>query len=357
MRRTALYPQGTGKFFYIALALSFLILFIDIFLPRGYLEWILYIVPILIMYRIENALAYVILLSIIAILMIVGVIYSPDIGVRIAVSITNRIEGLLTFIVFSLLVYRLKKSQTEIRKFNTSLEERTQELAISYKELESFSYSVSHDLRSPLGSIRGFSGMLLEDYSKVLDDDAKDYLHRINVAAEKMNRLIDDLLRLSKITRQEMRIEQVHLSNLAESIVAELHQQDPSRAVQVKIQPDLVTYADPQLIRIALVNLLSNAWKYTSRTGSPIIEMGSRKENGRTVFFIHDNGAGFDMSLAPKLFKPFSRLHSEKEFSGTGIGLAIVHRIIKRHGGELWAEGKVNEGATFTFTLPSPVSL
>ncbi len=219
------------------------------------------------------------------------------------------------------------------------------------KELEAFSYSVSHDLRAPLRAIDGFSQALLEDYSESLPAKGQDYLRRTRAAAQRMAELIDDLLRLARVTRAELRREKVDLSAIATSVITDLRQRATERLVEVRVQPDVGADADPRLIRITLENLLGNAWKFTAGTANPTIEFGLREEDGKCSYFVRDNGAGFDMKYVERLFGAFQRLHSDKEFPGTGIGLATVQRIIARHGGRIWAEASVGSGATFHFTL------
>jgi len=221
------------------------------------------------------------------------------------------------------------------------------------KELEAFSYSVSHDLRAPLRSIAGFSRILLEDYGDSLDNKARDYLRRVCAATQHMGELIDDLLKLSRVTRVEIRYEWVDLSVMAHSIAAALKETAPGRAVEFIIAREVSVAGDRSLLRVVLENLLGNAWKFTSKHPRARIEFGITEQDGRTVYFVRDDGAGFDMAYANKLFTPFQRLHGSNEFDGTGIGLATVQRIIYRHGGSVWAEGEVERGATFYFTLKS----
>lgn len=251
-----------------------------------------------------------------------------------------------------------KRFENQIRALNESLErrvqERTRELAETNREIESFSYSVSHDLRAPLRSIAGFSRLLLEEPPAGLDDKAKDRLHRILTAAGRMGQLIDALLDLSQLSRTEMRYEQVGLSALAEHIADELERSAPERHIRFNIQPNLTATGDPRLLRILLENLLSNAFKFTSRVSGASIGFGCEARKGETVFFVRDNGAGFDMQYAGELFTPFQRLHSKAEFEGTGIGLATARRIVSRHGGRIWAEAAPDAGATFYFTLKGP---
>lgn len=227
----------------------------------------------------------------------------------------------------------------------------SEELENKNRELEAFSYSVSHDLRAPLRGIDGFSQMLLEEYHDQIDETGQGYLTTIRKGAQKMGALIDDLLRLSKVSRGELKKKPVDLSQTAREVVDGLRLAEPDRAVEVIVTDGMVVDADASLLGIVLQNLVSNAWKFSKNKASARIEVGVRNEMDRTVYFVSDNGAGFDMAYAAKLFTPFQRLHSESEFPGTGIGLAIVQRVIHRHGGRIWAESTLGEGAAFCFTL------
>ena len=240
-----------------------------------------------------------------------------------------------------------------LRQSFKQLERGNQELSALNKELEAFSYSVSHDLRAPLRSMDGFSLALLEDYGEQLDDEGRDNLQRIRAASQRMGRLIDELLSLSRVTRAELTLRPVDLTALAREIVDNLRQQQPGRRVRCCIDDGLTAMADKALLQIALQNLLDNAWKFTGKTAEPEIRVGAVQRDKATHYFVSDNGAGFDMHYADRLFGAFQRLHHEREFSGTGIGLAIVQRVVHRHGGKIWAEAQPGRGATFFFTLES----
>ena len=240
---------------------------------------------------------------------------------------------------------------TPLKKAEEALKERGTQLEAANKELEAFAYSVSHDLRAPLRSIDGFSQALLEDYADNLDAEGQRHLQRVRAASQRMAELIDDLLALSRITRSEMHHETVNLSALAQTVAEGLRQAEPERQVEFVIAANLVAPVDGRLLRAALENLLGNAWKFTAKQPQGRIEFGAMRQEGQTVYFVRDNGAGFDMTYADKLFGPFQRLHTTAEFSGSGIGLATVQRIIHRHGGRIWAEGVVDKGATFYFTV------
>ncbi len=244
-----------------------------------------------------------------------------------------------------------KQSEEQIRQLNFDLLQRATQLESANRELEAFSYSVSHDLRAPLRSLDGFSRALVEDYGSVLDSTATEYLDRIRAAAQRMGQLIDDLLQLSRFSRQEMHRRPVDLTALGQSVTSELRKQYPERVVEATIDRGMVGDGDARLLAAVLQNLLGNAWKYTSRKPVAHVHFGLRRDQPEPVFFVSDDGAGFDMEYSSKLFGAFQRLHSADEFEGTGIGLATVQRIIARHGGHVWAEAAVDNGATFYFTL------
>jgi PAS domain S-box-containing protein len=249
-----------------------------------------------------------------------------------------------------------KTAEAEIHKLNQELErkvaERTAELVASNRELEAFCYSVSHDLRAPLRSIDGFSRLLLESSGGKLDPESEQHLGRIRAAAQQMAQIINSLLMMSRLSRSELRRETVDLSAHATEIAAELRKSHPGAATRIFVEPGLTAKGDPAMLKVVLQNLLDNAWKFTSKTADARIELGRGEADGSPVFFVRDNGAGFDMAYANKLFGAFERLHSQEDFPGTGIGLATAQRIIHRHGGKIWAQSAPAKGAVFYFTLP-----
>jgi PAS domain S-box-containing protein len=246
---------------------------------------------------------------------------------------------------------KVTRDISESKRIEQELELRNAQLLSSNSELEAFCYSVSHDLRAPLRGIDGFSQALLDDYADRLDDTGKQYLQRVRTGAQRMAALIDDLLALSRIARAELERQSIDLSEMALSVANDLSRHDRARDVEFVIAPGLEAQADAQLMRTVLENLLGNAWKFTSGRSHARIEFGRTQANGGSAFFVRDNGAGFDPAHAGRLFGAFQRLHGAAEFPGTGVGLASVQRVISRHGGRVWAESTVNQGATFFFTL------
>ncbi|HYO46893.1 MAG TPA: ATP-binding protein, partial [Gemmatimonadota bacterium] len=243
-------------------------------------------------------------------------------------------------------------AELEVAALNRKLRRDATQIEATNRELEAFSYSVSHDLRAPLRSITSFSQALLEDCADTLDEQGRDYLDRVVRGGQRMAELIEDMMVLSRISRSEMQRGPVDLSATALEIADELAQGQPDRDVEVDVKPGLVADGDPKLLRIMIENLLGNAWKFTALQPDPRIEFGALpSDNGERVFYVRDNGAGFNMEHAGRLFTPFQRLHREAEFPGSGVGLATVQRVVRRHGGKVWAQGKVSHGATFFFTV------
>ncbi|HEX4046199.1 MAG TPA: ATP-binding protein [Elusimicrobiota bacterium] len=275
---------------------------------------------------------------------------SIDARIR-AIAATNvAVAGGLTIVVWILGLMIIRNLIDRTRELIGEAR-MAEEVKRANAELEAFSYSVAHDLRAPLRAVDGFSQALLAGYSDKMDEQAKHYLARLRENSLRMGQLINDLLSLSRVTRGELRREDFDLADLARQAAARLRRSQPDREVEFVIPPSLPVNGDPSLMLAALENLLGNAWKYTSRKGSARIELGLERRDGTDVYFVRDDGAGFDMAFSAKLFKPFSRLHSPGEFEGTGIGLATVQRIVERHGGRIWGEGRVGAGATFYFTL------
>ncbi|SNB47271.1 ATP-binding protein [Geobacter sp. DSM 9736] len=244
-----------------------------------------------------------------------------------------------------------KRAEQEIHDLNEDLQRRACELEVANEELESFGYSVSHDLRAPLRHIDGYSKALQEDCSDLLPVDGKMFIQRVRHAVVRMNQLIDDMLKLANVTSCGITRQPVNLSGMARTIMNELQQAQPERKVVSSIGDGITAYGDPRLLRVVMTNLLGNAWKYTGNKDAAEIEFGCLNSDQGPTYFVRDNGAGFDMNYAGKLFNPFQRLHGPEEFEGSGIGLATVQRVIRRHGGKVWGEGITGQGATFFFTI------
>lgn len=269
-----------------------------------------------------------------------AVMAEPDFVMAVSVLAVMTLVGLFAFV-----------AQRARRLLIHELEMRNTNLAAVNKELESFAYSISHDLRAPLRGIDGFIYLLCAEYGEKLDAQGKGYLDRARAAAQRMGSLIDDILELSRISRHNMRRSKVNLSQLAHEVLEELAQAAPERKVEIRVENDCFAFGDPQLLRLMMQNLLENAWKYTGREAAPQIEFGREASEEAEVFYVRDNGVGFDMAYAERLFSPFQRLHKPEEFAGSGIGLATVARIVHNHGGDVWAESAPGKGATLRFTL------
>lgn len=276
---------------------------------------------------------------------------NQDYSVRAAKSSQDETGQMVD--AFNAMLNAIEQRDQELRshkaELETKVEERTSELKAANHELEAFSYSVSHDLRSPLRAIDGFSQALMEDYSNALDQVGLGYLERVRMASQRMGVLIDSMLWLSRVTRQEINATATNLTEMCEEIVEDMEAREPGRQVAISIQRDMALRCDPRLMRIVMTNLIDNAWKYTKKRDEAEVSIGCN----RGVFYVKDNGAGFDMRYVDKLFGAFQRLHTKDEFEGTGIGLATVARVIHRHGGDIWAESVVDQGAAFYFTLPT----
>ena len=268
------------------------------------------------------------------------------------IRLLKKDSGVLYALISNAIIEYAGRKATLITVADIGDTKARKELEQSNKELEAFTYSVSHDLRAPLRSMDGFSQALLEDYADKLDAQGKDYLHRVRAASQRMGELIDDLLALSRVGRTEMRYDKVDLSNMAGAIMARIREKEPERQVEFVVAEGLTVDGDKNLLRAVMENLLGNAWKFTGKHEHARIEFGLTQREGGPVYFVCDDGAGFDMAYVDKLFRPFQRLHDASEFPGTGIGLSTVQRIIHRHGGDVWAEGALEKGATFYFTLP-----
>jgi signal transduction histidine kinase len=274
-------------------------------------------------------------------------LWKPVYWVSAYVKIVTAVASVTVAMALPTLIPKIR----EMAKTSLRSREVQDELAASNRELEAFSYSISHDLRAPLRAINGFTRAVLEDSAQQLDEQSKADLLRVGAAAKRMGELIDDLLKLSRTARSEMVRERVDLTCMAQEIAAQLKATGPERDTSFTIAPGLMTVGDRGLLQVALENLLGNAWKFTGKAANAKIELGVEQQDGHSTFFVRDNGAGFDMQYATKLFGPFQRMHDDNSFPGTGIGLATVQRIIRRHGGSIWAKAAVDQGATFYFAL------
>jgi signal transduction histidine kinase len=283
--------------------------------------------------------------------------YWLDAFIKIVTAVASVATAVLIFPVFPRIIgFAAAAKLSEERKqkleaLNSQLELQSEALMVANRELEAFSYSVSHDLRTPLRGIDGFSQALIEDYGEKLDETGKEYLQHVRSGAQQMGRLIDDLLNLSRITKADMVTQKINLTDLSREVFEHLKTLYPDRRIELTLSNTPNVEGDLGLLRVVIDNLASNAWKFTSKQIGAQIEFGSKEQSGETVFFMRDNGAGFDMKFATKLFGPFQRLHSAEEFDGTGIGLATAKRILDRHSGKIWVESEIGKGTTFYFTL------
>ncbi len=331
----------------VAAALTALVLTIDILTPLGYIDWLFYIVPLLVAYLSESpAITYTFLL-LTAVGLAVGFLSSPAAPVyedMRVVSAANRIAGFAVLLVFTIIINRLIQARARYKQLSNKLEQTN-------RELESFTYSVSHDLRGPLNNIGLMKELLAGRYANALDDTGRKGLEQIGKNVTRMADIMSALLELSRVGRYELGMEEVALDGIAAGIVDELSKEEPSRRVEVHIDEGMIAYADRRLVTLVLENLIRNAWKYTADVARARIEIGARTEAGATVYFVKDNGAGFAMEDAERIFAPFQRAHSEQRYPGAGIGLSIVRRALERHGGEIWAESEVGRGACFYFRL------
>lgn len=338
------------KYFILAILSCLPILIADSFTPQGVDVWILYIIPILIVFKSENMIAIYVLLGICAFFIGFGLYLSPS-GIPIFLEIESRVFGFFSDFILAVIIGKLIQTRKQLKVESEHLKQRTQELVFANKELEAFSYSVSHDLRSPVSVIKSFAQLLIEDHSENLNSEGQDYLRRIVINSDQMQSLISDILNLFKVSRENLKLSPTDLSAIGNRIAENLKKSEPDRKVVFKIDERMIAMTDERLMEIALTNIIGNAWKYTSNSSDATIEFRCKKENEKTIFFIRDNGTGFDMKYVSDIFQPFKRLHSDKEFKGTGVGLAIVDRIITKHGGTIWAEGEVGKGAVVYFTL------
>jgi len=327
----------------LSAALSAAIFIFDLTLPLGVAGGVPYVAPVLLSLW-APGLRYIIVMAVVgSLLTLAGLVLSPA-GGMLWVVLLNRMLALFAIWVTALLTLKYKHGELALYRAQ-------QELSVANQELEAFCYAVSHDLRAPLRGINGFSQALLEDCALSVDDRAGTYARRIRAACQRMGDLIDDLLALSRLTRSEIVRQTVDISALVRTIAEELRRTQPQRSVHFVIEDRLTASADARLLRIALENLLGNAWKFTQKRGHARIECGATRRGGEMVYFVRDNGAGFNMAHGDKLFGAFQRLHGATEFEGEGIGLATVERVIRRHGGRIWGEGEIDKGATFYFTL------
>ena len=345
-------PIGNEKLVYLLIfVVTGAILIADWLLPLGVAVWLLYLAPLLIVaLKMKRQLLYP-FATLFSALVLIGVFEHHILPTHIAIA--NRILDVCMLWLSAFLISRQKRGQEVIEELNNSLTRRSQELETANRELEAYSYTVAHDLRKPLTVINGYSQVLNELCSSNLDQECRDYLLKIFDGTSRMSRLIDVLLNFSCLTHAQLQCGRVDLSAIAQTVASELKLSAPERNVRLNIGTGIEAVGDGNLLRVVLDNLLGNAWKYTEIREEAVIGFGVTEMNGERVYFVDDNGVGFDMGVAEKMFTPFERLPGSEKFRGFGIGLATVERIIRRHGGRIWAKGEPGKGAIFYFTLKS----
>lgn len=342
--------NGSPRRLYLVLVMILVVFILDIFTPIGVLIWLLYLGPLLIVSQRYTRAWNLAALSLCSVLILVGYRLSPKIPFP-EPYLYNRLIAILIMWMAVHFLHKQREAGLKIQQLNNALVENITQLERSNQDLKSFCYTISHDIRAPLVRMAGFSNALMEDYSYNMDRQGKMYMERIITSCSSLMLSLDKVLDLSKLSFSNLNITEVNLSDLAQSIIQELAETQPERKVFITITPQLIARGDRDLLRLAMENFLGNAWKFTSKQQDARIDFGVTEQNGQIVYFIRDNGSGFDMAFVDKLFKPFQRLHSTEDFPGTGVGLASVYKIIQRHNGEVWAESTLGKGATFYFTL------
>jgi light-regulated signal transduction histidine kinase (bacteriophytochrome) len=336
----------------VAAALTTGIFISDVLTPMGVADWLLYLIPLFIASRVLKPSYVLLFASVCTILIVVGLFFPSSHEGDVTQAIINRNIGVFTLWVITFLMIKSKQAEERIIELNKRLNDHVKKSEALNKELEAFSYSVSHDLRAPLGLIHGLIYLLSEKYSPTLDEEGREYIRLMQTSSERMKESINALLDMSRLGRSEMQKKKVNLNSLVSEIIRETQEQMKERKIIWEIDELPDVDGDRSLLRLAMVNLVSNAVKFTSTRPQSEIKIGCKDEGDKFTFSVTDNGVGFDMQYVDKLFGVFQRLHTEDEFEGTGIGLANVKRIIARHGGSVWAEGAVGQGATFYFTFP-----
>ncbi len=341
--------------FIIGWGLVALIFLLDVLLPRGYTVSFFYIIPIMVLAVAVKPMRIWSASLVCAALTIVAVLIKPHSAFPFSMMTFNRCLSIISQLIVTYFEVQRRKTEENLTSMSQALEFRNRELIETNKELENFSYSVSHDLRAPLRAIDGFSRILVDESEQALDEESLRYLGIIRGNALQMGRLIDDLLRFSRLSRQELKQDTVHIEGLVSEAMAILQPEQQDHVVSLNVKPMPPCQGDASLLRQVVTNLLANAIKFSANREKSEIEVGAVDYFGKSAYYIRDNGVGFDMKYANKLFGVFQRLHPTDQYEGTGVGLAICQRIIHRHGGEIWAESSPEQGATFYFTV-SPVT-